>query len=240
MDTERVLAIRRISAAIAAASILTHVGSHAGVAAASSSPPDDSGSASSDAGAGSPLNFGRLQDDERIETSEHVAAIPGTDIYAAFALSRLVDSGDFDGALAYFCDGQSVANWFRLVDSSDGLTFENAAGAQFIAQLDDDGTIVAVNVPIGDVTYTMLVPQVDADGEAGLYLADFAIDADLATDERAGWIVLPDGTQRGAIRSDTTVLPGTTLTSGSTSVTVAGREVLLRSITHIIGLDMAD
>jgi hypothetical protein len=206
---------------------------------ASSSPPDDSGSTSSDAGAGSPLTFALLREDERIETSEHVAAIPGTDIYASFAVSRYTDGGEFDGALAYFCDGQSVANWFRLVGGSDRLTFENAAGARFSAQLDDDGTIVAVDVPLGDVTYSMLVPQVDADGEAGLYLADAAIDADLATDERAGWIVLPDGTQRGAIRSDTGVLPGTTLTSGSTSVTVAGREVLLRAITHIISWDQS-
>jgi hypothetical protein len=201
---------------------------------------DDAGPATDDGGpvttsAAATAAFG-VEDNTEVTTREYVGSIEGTEIYAAFVVSRFDDGGALEGGQAYFCDGKGVANWFRLVNPDDGLTFVAAGGASFEATESEDGTLSAT-VTLDGTAHDVTVTEVDADGDAGLYLADHTIDADLANDERGGWIVLPDGTQRGAIRAGTTILPGTNITDGTNNVVVAGRDILLRAITHIIGLD---
>jgi hypothetical protein len=240
MSNERAALIRRISAAIAATAVLVPVSACGGDDdddAAASDGTATSGSTATPTAAGDPTTtFANVVDDDRIVTTEHVGAIAGTDIYAAFALSKLQDDGTFDGGIAYFCDGSSVASWFRLVDSASSLTFENAAGQRFDATLAGDGTVTAT-VTLAGTEYEVVATEVDADGDAGLFLADQVLDPDLAADERAGWIVLADGSQRGAIRTGDLVQAGSTLSAGSTQVVTQGRDILLRAITHIIGLD---
>lgn len=185
---------------------------------------------------GSNAQFKNLRDDNSLTTKEYVAAVPGSDVYAAFAISKKNSGGSYDGAIAYFCDGKSIATWFRATGGSGDLKFVANNGATFTAKVGADGTVTAT-VNLGGKDYQVAAKEVDADGRAGLYLADSAIDPDLAADERGGWIVLPDGTQRGAIKATTTVLPGTNIKDGTSNVVVAGRDILLRAITHIIGLD---
>jgi hypothetical protein len=240
MSNERASAIRRVSAAIAAATIIVPV---AGCGSDSDGAATQGAAGASSSTADATLvtaEFPNLRDDAGVTTSEYVGAIDGTDIYAAFAFTRETDGGASHGGIAYFCDGKMVANWFRLVGfDGDQLTFQNTAGSSFTATLRDDGSVQADAVPLGGTDYAVTADMVDPDGEFGLYLADYVIDPDLSTDERGGWILLPDGSQRGAIRatSTNTVLPGTTLNANVGVVAVAGRDILLRAITHIISMD---
>ena len=236
MSADRSPTTRRVSAAIALASILGSLNACGNDdSAATDATVGDGSSAATVAGASS-AEFKDLGDDDSITTKEYVGAVVGSDIYASFAVSRTNDGDELNSGLAYFCDGKSVANWFRLVKSDSGLKFQNTAGATFQAEVGADGVITAT-VALGGKDYAVTATEVDADGEAGLYLADHAIDADLANNERGGWIVLPDGTQRGAIRGGTTILPGGNFTTSVGSVAVVGRDIMLRAITHIIGLD---
>ena len=204
--------------------------------ASSTTGPDNAKTASS--AEGSTAAFRGLGDDQSITTKEYVGAVAGSEIYAAFAISRKNSGDALAGGQAYFCDGKSIANWFTLVDKGGKMQFVGSSGDTFDAEL-ADGKITA-KVTLGGKSYDVTAANVAANGEAGLYLADHAIEPDLANNERGGWIVLPDGTQRGAIRGGTTVLPGTTLKAGTTNVIVGGRDILLRAISEIIGLDKKD
>lgn len=228
---------KRVGATVAAASVLGSLAACGDDGSSGSAKADDAAKTSTPA-AGTTSEF-KIKDDSAVTTKEYVAAIAGSDIYAAFALSRRSSDGASTGGTAYFCDGKSIATWFTPTKGSGDLTFRAANGATFTAKVNADGTVTAT-VNLGGKDYQVTAKEVDADGKAGLYLADHAIDADLATDERAGWIVLPDGTQRGAVKATTTVLPGANILDGTSNVVVAGRNVLLRAITHIIDVDMAD
>jgi hypothetical protein len=234
MSTDPSPVARRVGAAIAAASILGSLNSCSSDSKNSdTSTADDSKTATS--ASGGTAEFKNLRDDASITTHEYVGAISGTDIYAAFAISSPKDGGA-SGGQAYFCDGTSIANWFTLADKGGKLQFVANSGETFDAVRGSDGAITAT-VTLSGKSYPVTAAQVDSNGEAGLYLADHAIDPDLAADERGGWIVLPDGTQRGAIRGGSTVLPGMKLEIATGKVAIPGRDILLRAISEIIGLD---
>jgi len=225
---------RRVGAAIAAASILGSLTACGSDDDSEATTPNDSTSAST-AGAATG-EFRNLADDESIRTKEYVGAVPDTEAYVAFAISRAVDNDALAGGQAYFCDGASVAKWFSLTPRDGALEFVAADGQTFVAEIADDGSISATTA-IAGADHSFTASEVPADGEAGLYLADHVIDPDLALDERGGWIVLADGTQRGAIKGGSTILPGSPLTLSTSTVSVSGRNILLRAISEIIGLD---
>lgn len=238
MPADRRPTTRRIGAAIGVASMLgslTACGDD-NDSADTSAATDPAAATNAAPSTAATAEFKNLGDDEAIATKEYVGAIEGTDIYASFAISRRKDDDAFAGGVAYFCDGKSVANWFRLAPEGDTLRFVATSGATFDAEFGGDDTITGT-VELAGKSYSVEANRVDADGEAGLYLADHIIDADLADNERGGWIVLPDGTQRGAIRSGTTILGGPNLIAGSTNVALAGRQIMLKAIAEIIGLD---
>ena len=235
MSADRTPTTRRVGAALAVASMLGSLSACSSDGDSTDTTVGDNSTTATSVGVSS-AEFKNFGDDEKITTREYVGAIPDSEIYASFAISRSKDGDALDGGVAYFCDGKSIANWFHVTPSSDGLAFKAASGATFKAEVGADGVITA-SVPLGGKTYSVTATEVDASGEAGLYLADHAIDADLANNERGGWIVLPDGTQRGAIRGGTIVLPGGKLTVNTSSVAVLGRDIMLRAISEIIGLD---
>ena len=93
-------------------------------------------------------------------------------------------------ALAYVCDGEGIAEWFRgrVTDAHD-LTLQSRTGATLNASLDATTASGALRLPIGDYAFAALsVP----DG-AGLYRAEGR------NLEVGGWIVLPTGEERAVI-----------------------------------------
>lgn len=180
------------------------------------------------AGAGETASFGISQSETRMST-EYVGVVEGTEVYGAFVLVRDNESGDIVNGMAYFCDSENVASWFHLEAAVDGtLTFGSKSGATFEATV--DGDTVTADLALDGVSGTITATEVPSDGDAGLFLADTEIASTLDDTERAGWIVLTDGSQRGALKSGTTVVAGTTLTAGSTSVTAGGRDIKLLAI----------
>ena len=107
-------------------------------------------------------------------------------------------------AVAYVCNGHAVAGWFRgnAVGGKLDLTGKNGAtltvsyrNASAAGSITADGT-----------TYTFSAPMVNAGSTVstsgkppGLYEATGVVDG---TTVKAGWIVLPDGSQVGSVEYD--------------------------------------
>lgn len=95
---------------------------------------------------------------------------------------------------AYLCDGETVAEWFRGELAPDGtLDLTSAAGAQLRASLDGSSVEGMVTLTDGQ---TLAFTAVAAAGQAGLYRDEVEGEG---VPYVAGWIVLPDGEQRGAL-----------------------------------------
>lgn len=231
----------RASAALAGASLAAALGACSSNAAQPSTAPATPSQGGAQSGSTTPATaaqsaaFKNLKDVDTATTREFVGAVDGSDIYAAMTVTTDAATGKPKSAVAYFCDSKNVANWFSSTTfDGDKIVFTSRNGATFDANVKDN--TISGTVDLAGTKRDVAVKEVSADGEAGLYLADHTIDPDLANTERGGWIVLPDGTQRGAIRSNTTLLPGGNISPANPQVVVAGREIMLRAITHIIGL----
>jgi hypothetical protein len=109
-----------------------------------------------------------------------------------------------DQAIAYICDGEKLAEWFRGPVQSGGL-FEarsTSKNAQITAQINGRSVVGAITLEGGRVLPFRVKP---ADGLAGLYRSDDTIDAQRFL---GGWVVLPDGQQRGAVIGGGSTRPG--------------------------------
>jgi hypothetical protein len=116
-------------------------------------------------------------------------------------------------AVAYVCDGQSVSHWFRGQVSGGAFDLQSAGGARLQAT-------VSKTLAQGQFTApgaaTLAFSANPATEPAGLYRAEQQTD-----DGRyvAGWVVLPDGRQRGLINK---IVDSNTSISDGTSNTVVG------------------
>lgn len=99
-----------------------------------------------------------------------------------------------DGTVtAYVCDSASISAWFKGNVDGSSLDLTNADNAHLTADVKADsftGTFTAS----GGSPLSFTVQQ--ADKPYGLYRGEDTVDG---VDLVAGWIVLPDGSQRGAV-----------------------------------------
>lgn len=154
----------------------------------------------------------------------YVGTVEGTEAYIA-----LVSDGET--VAGYLCDGEQVSVWLDQVEVADG-------GAEL---LNRDGETVGEATFEGD----QATGEVTVDGEAHPFTAEVATgDAGLyggTQGERgepgfveAGWIVLPDGSQRGATNfidphaDDIVIQPAPNLQPGAGSVSIPGQGAVLR------------
>jgi serine/threonine-protein kinase len=107
----------------------------------------------------------------------------------------------FDGqVIAYICNGSTIDEWFSGPISSDGkvtLTGKNNAtltAAYGVGEMTGDVTAHGSNFNFG-------VDTVSKSSGAGLYRATAKVGGETV---KAGWIVLDDGTQIGAVEPDST------------------------------------
>ncbi len=105
-----------------------------------------------------------------------------------------------DTALGYVCNGENTAEWFTGTATRDSIDLTSAGSIGLVAERGTgdtlDGTLTA-----GDGTESSFsAVRVDVDGsEGGLCRGILQVDGVTYT---GGWIVLPDGRQRGAIIGD--------------------------------------
>ncbi len=109
-----------------------------------------------------------------------------------------------DKALAYICDGEGLAQWYRGSLQAGGL-FEARSTTQksrITAQVTGRSVVGAITLEDGQVLSFRAIP---GEGSAGLYRSD-----DRINDVRylGGWVVLPNGEQRGAVTDIGSTRPG--------------------------------
>ncbi len=131
---------------------------------------------------------------------------------------------------AYVCDSHSVARWFRGTVHGGRATLESTTGdsvlAVTVAQRRATGT-----VRLAGVTHSFSATP--DDGEAGLYRGTRT-----AAGQRylGGWIILPDGRQRGAVVSGSTVVASPTLNPNDLTVDVKPKDMPKHVVIAIIAI----
>jgi hypothetical protein len=109
-----------------------------------------------------------------------------------------------DKAIAYICDGEVLAEWFRADLQAGGL-FEARSTTKksgITAQVNAGSVVGAITLETGKVIQFRATPT---DGTAGLYRSD-----DNINNQRylGGWVVLSNGEQRGAVIGGGSTRPG--------------------------------
>jgi hypothetical protein len=108
--------------------------------------------------------------------------------------------------LAYLCDGET-AQWYRGTLRAGGL-FEARSTDQksrITAQVNAGSVVGAFTLESGRVLPFRAIPATD---EAGVYRSDDTINGSRWL---GGWVVLPDGQQRGAVIGSGSTRPGRNL-----------------------------
>jgi hypothetical protein len=136
-------------------------------------------------------------------TGNFVSEVVGTVGSGSGATAFVAVVTSQDQAIAYICDGEKLAEWFRGPIRAGGL-FEarSASQAQITAQINARSVFGVITLEGGRVLPFRVKP---ADGLAGLYRSDDMIDAQRFL---GGWVVLPDGQQRGAVIGGGSTRPG--------------------------------
>jgi hypothetical protein len=151
-----------------------------------------------------------------------VGEVDGTDAYLA-----LVSDGT--RVLGYLCDSKKLSRWIDVSPIRDGAAQLSARDGDDLGEAMISAGSVSGTVTIGGEQHAFRAEP--AAGEAGLYRAARVDrqDGKLGEGEiEAGWIVLPDGMQRGAtnVGTTSTVLvksaPRLTLSSTTVNLSVAG------------------
>ena len=93
----------------------------------------------------------------------------------------------------YLCDGEEFSQWLSGELNAEGVAeLGEDMGAQVALTVDEGGNVSGVVQPPGDVPQPFTATA--ATGDAGLYRAEEAVDG---VTHVGGWIVLPDGRQKG-------------------------------------------
>lgn len=129
-----------------------------------------------------------------------VGAAQGSTAYVAV----YADKADKKGRrkiVAYVCDSQQVAEWFdRKNVKGNTLSLISDGGARLKATLTKSAATGTITLADGT---KLSFAAARATEPAGLYRAEHTI---VGQDYLGGWILLPDGTQRGDVKRNGSVL----------------------------------
>jgi hypothetical protein len=136
--------------------------------------------------------------------------VEGSEAFIAFVAK--------DGELAaYVCDSDTIAEWFRGPIEGNTVELQSEGGASLTAELSADG-VTGTFTPSGGEPLAFTASP--AGEGAGLYRAEGTVEGE---ELLAGWIVLPDGEQRGSLKRGGSVQAAPTLNPSNltaTSITV--------------------
>jgi hypothetical protein len=152
-------------------------------------------------------------------------AAPGATFVAATqnreALVAIVTSGD--KTLAYVCDGEKVAEWYRGRAVAGAVNLTSTGGASKLEAKLDGGVWDGVITLEGDRRWTFRASSAAA--PAGLYRSDDVINGARFL---GGWVVLENGDQRGAVIGGGSTRPGAAFSArGKPTFSLAGVGSLL-------------
>ena len=126
--------------------------------------------------------------------------------------------------LAYVCDSKGIAEWFRGNAGKDALELTSAGGARLKAKLAKDDASGSVTLSDGR-TLNFKAPR--STGDAGLYRAKGNAGG---AETVGGWIVLPNGEQRGSLQQSGVTSTAPTLNTSSPTVNVGGSTLQARLV----------
>jgi hypothetical protein len=164
-----------------------------------------------------------------------VGKVDGSDAYIALV-------SDAKRVLGYVCDSKRVSGWLDVAVIRGGTAILSSRGGKALGQATFSADGVSGEVTIGGARRAFSAQP--ASGDAGLYRAAHVRrqDGTLGKGEiELGWIVLPDGTQRGGLNTGTTskVLvqsaPRLDPSAANISVNLAG-STLKMALTSIRGI----
>jgi len=162
----------------------------------------------------------------RGRAAEYVGKVTGKpDIYAAVTTMRPVDGDEPNAAAVYFCDGKDVAEMMvGLLRDEDRFTaFSRKGGDVTLSRR--GGKYVGTGTLADGTRVTFVASPVERGGPAGFYFAASKEDPSFRGADYGGWIVLPDGSQRGAITRAGTPGPGGTLNTRTGVVRTGSRTI---------------
>jgi hypothetical protein len=166
------------------------------------------------------MGVGGSAADDVARAETFVGRVAGSDAY--IAISR--DGRKIGG---YLCDGANVSRWlgYTWLEKKDAPLIAGTTGEEIGSVHISGGTATGV-IRVGDQDLPFLAERVHAGGDAGLY---FAIAKQPDRLLVGGWILHPDGTQRGAISrlstrtlSPLTPIAAPTLDPSSRTVEIGG------------------
>ena len=108
---------------------------------------------------------------------------------------------DGDKVMAYVCDSDTTATWFTAEGIRDTIDLMSADNVGLVAQRGEGDTLDGTLTQGAGSEFSFSATRVDMDGTlGGLCRADPRVINGVTY--VGGWIVLPDGTQRGAVVGD--------------------------------------
>ncbi|MBE1493666.1 serine/threonine-protein kinase [Amycolatopsis lexingtonensis] len=131
-------------------------------------------------------------------------------------------------AIAYLCDGKKVEAWLQGVTTGGKLDLKGAKNAALTGIF--DATAVTGTVTASGKTWQFTAPV--AKKPAGLYRATPKVRGRQA---KAGWIVLPDGSQVGILATDDDATAAPPFDPAKGTATVDGAAVPAEAISGLAG-----
>jgi len=123
----------------------------------------------------------------------YAGTVAGTNAFIGVAVGK-------SGLTAYVCDSKGLAEWFR--GAPGAMTITSAHGYRLNLRVADGKVTGTLSFPgAGGAVHSFAAPQVEA--PAGLYRGTTTVTGSKYV---GGWILLPDGRQRGTVISGGTVV----------------------------------
>jgi hypothetical protein len=143
-----------------------------------------------------------------------VGTVSGSDTYVAVVAEKTTKTTR--RVLAYVCDGKQIAIWFSAKAHSNHIRFPARSGATVTVDLSPRNATGTIRLAYGT---TLRFTATPATAKAGLYAAAPTIGR---ASYLAGWIVLSDGTERGAFKLGSQVVANPFIDPNGLSVSVVG------------------
>lgn len=131
-------------------------------------------------------------------------------------------------AMAYVCNGKEIGQWFRGNADKDTVALTAPNGARLDAKLSSHKATGTVTLAEGRKLTFDAAP---ATGDAGLYRAKGQVGG---TELLAGWVVLPNGEQRGNLQQAGSIGPAPKLTTSSPTVQVSGSTLQATNVNSFV------
>jgi hypothetical protein len=128
-----------------------------------------------------------------------VGRIPASEALIAIAIQE-------QRVLAYVCDGKTINEWFKGTTQPDNsLELRSKSGATLVVQLSPKSAQGTLELNTGNYVFSALPSR----EKAAFYRSE-------GLNRVAGWVILPNGTTKSAIRVDQKIVPAPRINTANT------------------------